>query len=202
MSYIIGLTGGIGSGKTTVANLFAAKGIDVIDADLIAREVVAPGSKALKSIHDYFGPTALTANGELNRAELRRLIFANHQNKQWLENLLHPLIRTTILERLSESSSAYSLLVAPLLLETDLYKHAHSILVVDVTKATQIKRTSSRDGNTVEQVNAIIETQISRDKRLEKADYVIDNESSYDTLVAQVDELDAIFSAHAKQFSA
>lgn len=200
MSYIIGLTGGIGSGKTTIANLFSQHGIKVVDADQIAHKLVEPGSATLITITEHFGPSILDQQGELNRAELRRKVFENPNERAWLETLLHPLIRKNILSELADSTSIYTLLVAPLLLETDLHKHTEKILVVDVDEETQIKRTVDRDQNSPEQVQTIINAQIKRDERLAKADFVINNNGEHEQLKQRVDELDSLFKELTLEF--
>ena len=177
-NWILGLTGGIGSGKTTVANLFSAEGATVIDADAIARELVALGQPALQRIAAHFGPGVLNAAGELDRATLRRLIFADERQKQWLNQLLHPLIRETLLQRCQEASSDYVILMAPLLFENGLDQAVQRTLCVDVSEQTQIARTCQRDGNTSELVQAIMASQLTRAERLQRSDDSIDNEGS------------------------
>lgn len=175
-NFVIGLTGGIGSGKTTIANLFAQYDIEIVDADIVAREVVASGQPALVKISEHFGSDILLSNGELNRALLREKIFTNELEKTWLNNLLHPLIRQEILKKISKTKSGYCLLVAPLLLENKLNHCVDRILVIDVDENTQITRTSSRDNNSTAQVKSIIASQISRKKRLQQADDIINNQ--------------------------
>lgn len=174
-SYIIGLTGGIGSGKTTVSNEFAKLNIEIIDADVVARQVVEPNTPALTKIAQRFGEDILLDDGSLNRAKLRELIFANDSDKEWLNNLLHPLIRQEILIQLEQASSPYCLLSAPLLFENNLHKLVNRSLVIDIDQQTQINRTTKRDKVSKEQVEAIISSQIARQQRLELADDVIDN---------------------------
>jgi len=187
---IIGLTGGIGSGKTTVANIFAEYGIDIIDADVVAREVVEPGSEALTEIAKYFGETFILADGNLNRAKLRERIFSHPDDKQWLNSLLHPLIRNAMNEQCLNAQSAYCFLVAPLLIENGIHKAVEKVLVVDVKPETQILRTVKRDNNSVAQVQKILDSQVSREIRLQHADFVIDNnEASLDELREQVELL-------------
>jgi dephospho-CoA kinase len=178
MRLIIGLTGGIGSGKSTVAKEFIALGIEVIDADKVAREVVAPGQPALAEIKSYFGNEVIDANGLLNRAQLRHVIFASDTKKQWLNTLLHPLIREAMLIKLEAATSDYVILEAPLLLENGLTKYTDYTLVVDVSESVQIERAMQRDGNSKAQIQAIIDAQISRTLRLQQADYIIDNTST------------------------
>lgn len=174
--YIIGLTGGIGSGKTTVTNIFSALGIDIIDADIIAREAVAQGSPALHAITDYFSDDILQADGTLNRAVLRQKIFANEADKKWLNTLLHPLIREQIVTQARVSSSPYCIIVAPLLIENNLTTLVNRVLVIDVKESTQISRTIARDNNSQQQVQAIINSQVSREVRLAHADDILTNE--------------------------
>ncbi|WP_448565681.1 dephospho-CoA kinase [Thalassotalea ganghwensis] len=175
--FTIGLTGGIGSGKTAVSDRFKSLGIDIIDADIVAREVVCIGSDALHQIETKFGQTILLDNGELNRAKLRAIVFNDSADKEWLNNLLHPLIRQNILKALKEAKSDYCILVAPLLLENGLQHLVNRVLVIDVSRQCQIARTITRDSSDKAQVEAIINSQISRQDRLSLADDVIDNES-------------------------
>ncbi|MCE9789093.1 dephospho-CoA kinase [Shewanella chilikensis] len=185
-NFIVGLTGGIGSGKTTVANLFAEQGIVLVDADIIAREVVAKGSDGLKQIGDKFGPQMLTPEGTLNRAALREQIFHHPQDREWLNALLHPMIRTRMLERLEMAASPYVIMVVPLLFENGLDKLADRTLVVDISPKLQLQRTIERDMVSKEQVQNIINSQSDRQSRLDKADDVIDNQGEIDALQAQV----------------
>ena len=178
MRLIIGLTGGIGSGKSTVAKEFIALGIDVVDADKVAREVVEPGQPALAKIELYFGKEVVDINGELDRAKLRNIIFKSETKKQWLNELLHPIIRDTLLKQLEQAHSKYVILEAPLLLENQLTKYTDYTLVVDVTEALQIERATQRDSNSITQIQAIMDAQISRELRLQQADYIIDNSST------------------------
>lgn len=188
---IIGLTGGIGSGKTTVANIFGKLGVDIIDADIIAREVVAIGSPALKSIEQHFGKDFLLEDGQLNRKLLRARIFSDADAKQWLNSLLHPLIRHSIISQTDSAKSPYCLLVAPLLIENQLLKLVNRVLVIDVTEQTQIVRTTLRDSNSEKQVKAVMASQISRTERLAAADDVIDNnDSTLDEIESLVSKLD------------
>lgn len=187
---IIGLTGGIGSGKTTVANIFAQYGIAIVDADIVAREVVEPGTPALKAISDYFGSEFILADGQLDRSKLRHKVFANPNDKQWLNKLLHPLIRNEMTHQCQQANSPYCILVAPLLIENGIHKTVDKVLVVDVLAKTQIARTVSRDNNSVAQVQKILDAQLSREERLQHADFVISNESkSTSSLNEQVERL-------------
>lgn len=183
---VVGLTGGIGSGKSTVAELFERLGAGIIDADIVARQVVAPGSQALAAIANRFGDEYLLADGSLNRALLREQIFSNAEEKEWLENLLHPLISENIQKLIDSSKAAYILLVSPLLLETDQHRLVDRILVVDVTEQTQLKRTLERDGGNQSTIQSIMESQMERKQRLANADDVINNEGSLADLDQEV----------------
>ncbi len=176
--FIVGLTGGIGSGKTTVSNMFMELGINIVDADIVAREVVQPNSPALTKIAVHFGQDILLADGQLNRSLLRTKIFADSNEKTWLNDLLHPLIRTNILSQLEQCSGDYCILSAPLLFENQLQKMVQRSLVIDVSEQTQVARTCQRDNTTEAEVCAIISSQISRENRLTLADDIINNEDS------------------------
>ncbi|QSR49208.1 dephospho-CoA kinase [Aeromonas veronii] len=173
--YVVAITGGIGSGKTTIANQFAELGIDVVDADVIAREVVEPDTPALAAIADHFGPDVITPDGQLDRRSLRKRVFSDPSAKTWLNALLHPLIRSEMQRQCAAARPPYCLLVVPLLVENKLTGLANRVLVVDVDEATQIERTCRRDGVTAEQAKAIIAAQASRSERLAAADDVIEN---------------------------
>ena len=173
--FIVGLTGGIGSGKSTVAQHFIELGITCIDADLTAREVVQPGEPALDAISQYFGEAILLADGSLDRRKLREKIFANPSARAWLNELLHPLIRQHMLQQCQQANSPYCILMVPLLFENNLQSLVQRTLVIDVDEATQIRRTMQRDKTTEEQVKAIIAAQCSRQQRLTLADDVIVN---------------------------
>lgn len=185
-NYIVGLTGGIGCGKTTVSNLFHAFGVPVIDADIVARQVVAPGSPCLSTITEHFGPDILLENGELNRSLLRQKVFSNTEDKTWLDNLLHPAIRQRILTELAGVQSAYAILVAPLLLENGLEQYVQRVLVIDVPESVQVKRTLTRDNTSEQQVKAIMAAQLPRQERLNRADDIITNDSSVAELAPKV----------------
>ena len=172
---IIGLTGGIGSGKTTVANMFIELGIEAVDADVVAREVVDVGTPALNQIAEHFGDQVLHNNGSLNRAQLREIVFHSPEKKDWLNNLLHPLIREEMARQIAQCQSPYCLLIAPLLFENGLDKSVSRTLVIDVPEETQIARTLSRDESDEATIKNIINAQINRKDRLSMADDVIDN---------------------------
>jgi dephospho-CoA kinase len=183
---IIGVTGGIGSGKSEVTRRFQALGIHVVDADQVAREVVELNSPALEAITLHFGKNILTATGTLDRAKLRSIIFSNPAEKTWLEQLLHPIINTEINRQLQAAKSIYVILVSPLLLETNQDKLVDRVLVVDASEAAQIDRTQKRDRTTSEQINAIMSSQMSRHKRCKKADDIIKNNGDMLELDRQV----------------
>lgn len=182
----IGLTGGIGSGKSTVARLFAEHSIVTVDADDVARQVVEPGTVALAAIAEHFGAQSLNADGTLNRAALRARVFADAHERLWLESLLHPLIRAEIERQLNQADSPYALLVSPLLLETDQHRLVEQVIVVDVPEAVQIARTMSRDGTTRAQVEQIMAAQLPRDARRAKAHILIDNDRPLADVAADV----------------
>jgi len=183
---IIGLTGGIGSGKTTVSNLFCELGVPIVDADIAAREVVEPGSPALKSIQSHFGKSVIYSDGRLNRQALRKKVFNNETERKWLEALLHPLIRQRLKLQLQQAQSDYVILSSPLLLETDQHQLTQRILVVDVPEALQQDRASARDENSREQIKAIMAAQMDRRTRRERANDIILNDSDTDVLAAKV----------------
>ena len=188
---VIGLTGGIGSGKSTVARLFGDLGVHWVDADDVAREVVEPGTPALARIAEHFGEQILTSEGALDRAQLRGIVFEKKEERVWLEALLHPIIREELIRQLNPENYLlpYVLLVSPLLLETDQHELVDRIIVIDVPKDTQLERTMARDTNSREQVERIIAAQMSREDRLARADEVIDNDRPLDDVTRQVREL-------------
>ena len=186
---IIGLTGGIGSGKTAVSDSFEALGIDVVDADLASRVVVQKGKPCLLKITQHFGEDILTKEAQLDRAKLREIIFKSEEEKNWLESLLHPAIANQIQDELNASKSPYTILVSPLLLETNQKDFCSKVLAVDVPVETQIERTLKRDGVSKEQVQAIINSQISRNDRLNLADEVIVNDGTLEDLEIAVKTL-------------
>jgi len=183
---IIGLTGGIGSGKTAVSDTFESLGIDIVDADVSSRRVVEKGQQALDDIQAHFGDGILDSQNNLDRAKLREIIFKNPQERVWLEKLLHPKIAEHIKDQLESSNSPYCILVSPLLLETEQKSYCSFVLVVDVPEESQIARTAKRDGVSEEQVKNIISAQIDREKRLEQADEIIINDGSMEELKEKV----------------
>ncbi len=180
--FVAGLTGGIGSGKSAVARLIQEQGIVAVDADQVARDVVAPGEPALAQIAERFGTGILQPDGSLDRAGLRQIVFATPDARLWLEALLHPLIRQRIQASLQAATSAYSLLVSPLLLETDQHKLVDYIVVVDVPEEIQLQRTTERDHNSTDQVKRIMAAQMDRHTRLASADSIIDNSGNLQSL--------------------
>ncbi len=189
--FVIGLTGGIGSGKSAVSDRFEALGIAVVDADKASRVVVEPGRPALAAIAAHFGEGILGVNGALDRAALRAKVFADAAERAWLEQLLHPLIGEEIRWGLQQATSPYAVLVSPLLLEAKQDALADRILVVDVSESTQLARTMARDANSEAQVRAIIAAQLPRAERLALAHDVLLNEGSLADLQSEVDALHA-----------
>ncbi len=195
---IIGLTGGIGSGKSEVCRRFIAKGVIVVDADIVAREVVEPGMPALDQIRTHFGDSILSAAQDnqtppLNRAKLREIIFNNPNEKAWLEQLLHPLINQRIRAQLENALSPYCILASPLLLETQQYLLVDRILVVDTAEQLQIERASHRDANNEAQIKAIMQTQLSRQERCARANDIIQNHGEISALDEQVEKLHVLY---------
>ena len=191
--FVVGLTGGIGSGKSAVSERFAARGVDIIDADIASRVVVEPGQPALVSIAEHFGSDVITTDGRLDRALMRQRVFAVPAERQWLERLLHPLISDYLAKMLAAARSTYVILVSPLLFEAGQWRLTHRILVVDVPEEVQIARTAARDRNSAEQVKAIMAAQTSRATRLERADDVIVNDKDLDHLDREVARLHSLY---------
>lgn len=190
-AYRIGLTGGIASGKSTVAELFAELGIPVIDTDIIAREVVQPGQPALDEIRVRYGDEVIDAGGDLNRSALRRLAFSNDQARLDLESILHPLIGAETRRQANMAAGPYQLIVVPLLVGSSLANFVDRVLVVDCDEQTQIQRLLARDAETVGQARKILAAQASRSERLAIADDVIDNGGGLDETRRQVSDLDS-----------
>jgi dephospho-CoA kinase len=188
MGLVVGLTGGIGSGKSAVAERFAALGVPVIDADLIARELVRPGSPALGQLARRFGPRVLRS-GELDRAYLRELVFRDPGQRQRLEAVLHPLIRQEIQLRIAACGAPYCIVVIPLLFETGQTDLVDRVLVVDAPAEVQVQRTRDRDGVSADQVRAILAAQVDRDARLRQADDILVNDGALEGLDQQVARL-------------
>ena len=188
-NFVVGITGGIGSGKTTVTDLFAKYAIEVIDADVIAREVVEPGTLALKAIINKFGQSVLDESDSLDRAKLRSLVFNDIEVKNWLNQLLHPAIRRQMLLQTQQAKSDYCLLSVPLLVENKLNEQVDRVVIVDVDEPTQLQRTLLRDKTNEKQIRTIMSAQATRQQRLEVADDVIDNHGGTDALFKQVFQL-------------
>lgn len=188
--YCIGLTGGIGSGKTSAAEEFAQLGAGVVDTDAIAHELTRPGGAAMPALREEFGAAYVAADGSLDRARMRALVFGDRDARRRLEAVLHPLIRRETMARAAAAQAPYVLLVVPLLLETGAYRdRVQRVLVVDCSEATQIARTTARSGLSENEVRAIMAAQLSRAERVARADDVIVNEGGRDALREQVRDL-------------
>jgi dephospho-CoA kinase len=196
---IVGLTGGIGSGKSEVSARFEQLGITVVDADIIARQVVEPGSSALEQIAKHFGTAILTKDGVLDRKKLRSIIFEKPSEKSWLENLLHPIIRAETVAQLNRSQSPYTILSSPLLLETNQHELVDRILVVDADERLQVSRASARDSMSPENIQKIMQSQLSRTARCAKANDIIHNHGDLRELQDQVGSLHARYLHLAQQ---
>ncbi|YCO04183.1 dephospho-CoA kinase [Vibrio sp. VNB-15] len=200
MAFVIGLTGGIASGKTTVANLFKQQfKIDVVDADIVAREVVEPGSTGLNAIIEHFGIDIVREDQSLDRAKLREQIFSNPEEKAWINALLHPMIREKMIEDLEQVESEYALLVVPLLIENKLDSLCDRVLVVDVEPETQIARTIKRDNVSEEQARAILASQATQAQRLAIANDVVRNNPNDPDLLLQITDLHEKYLAMCKK---
>ena len=199
MTLVVGLTGGIGSGKTQVSDQLSSKGITIVDADVVAREVVEPGMPALATISEHFGTHLLAEDGSLRRDQLRQIIFADEEAKLWLEGLLHPLIRQSILQQLSDAQGPYVVLVSPLLLETNQREIPQVMVVVDAEPSQQVGRASARDNNTADQIEAIMAKQMDRQQRCQQADIIVDNSGDLNYLQQQVEDLHQQLIDRAKQ---
>ncbi|VFP87261.1 dephospho-CoA kinase [Candidatus Erwinia haradaeae] len=186
MCYTVVLTGGIGSGKSTIAQMFGKMGIDIIDSDIIARQVLSPGQPALLALHAYFGDEILMRNGVLNRFVLREKICNSDNDREWINNLLHPVIRKIARKKLACSRSPWCLWVVPLLVENSLQSYADRVLLVDVDSVTQVHRTMMRSNMKSEEIEKILSIQASRSQRVAIADDIIDNSGSLDTLKTKV----------------
>ncbi|MFA7321779.1 MAG: dephospho-CoA kinase [Dokdonella sp.] len=187
--FTVALTGGIASGKSEVERRFAARGVEIIDADLVAREVIAVGTPGLARIVAAFGSTVLGPDGALDRKAMRERVFADADARHRLESIIHPLVRTTLQERAARVRSAYGMLVIPLFVESGEYHWVDRVLVVDVPRETQIQRLCARDGITEELAEAMLAAQASREQRLAIADDVIDNTTSLAALDDNVEAL-------------
>ncbi len=194
---VIGLTGGIGTGKTAVANHFSARGVPIIDADELARDAVAPGQIGYEEIVREFGAEVLTSTGELDRRLMRKRVFADPAKRSRLEAILHPRVYAEIERRLNALDDAYAIVVVPLLIETGGSALVDRVLVVDAPEDLQIERVSQRDGSTREDVERILAAQLDRETRLQSADDVIENNSSESSLAQKVSMLHERYLAEA-----
>lgn len=186
MNYIVTLTGGIGSGKTTVSNFFSTLGIDVIDTDIISRNILTKNNIVLDKIFKKFGKKIIDKNNKINRFKLREIIFNSLLSKKWLENLLHPIIYNSALKKIKESKSLWCLFVVPLLIESNLKISYDRILVIDIPVNIQLNRTILRDKKNKKDIKNIVAFQINRKKRLSIADDIIDNSGLYKDLFPKI----------------
>lgn len=192
--FCVGLTGGIGSGKSAAADMFKALGAAIVDTDVIARQLTAPGGSAIPALRAAFGDAILAADGALDRNRMRALAFSSADAKGRLEQILHPMIRAESLRQVGEADGAYVVLVVPLLVETGSYRDiVKRIVVVDCEEQTQIRRTMARSGLDESAVHAIMRAQATRSQRLAAADDVIRNEAGLDELQKQVAALDRLY---------
>lgn len=199
---VIGLTGGIASGKTAVSRYFEHLGVPVIDADVVAREVVEPGEAGLDAVVKEFGAEILDDKGRLDRRRLRSLVFENPSGRRSLESILHPLIRQRMEAQLDELNDDYAILAIPLLLETGQTDMVDRVLVVDASESAQIERTRKRDGVAEEEVRQIMSSQASRADRLAQANDVIENNGTIDELRQRVRRLDEFYRSLARGVAA
>lgn len=199
--FVVGLTGGISSGKSTIAALFAEKGVPVIDADEIARKITQPDEPAFNKIVELFSLDLLLPDGQLDRARLRQIVFADEVKRKKLEQLLHPLIRAEMKSQIEALDAPYCIAMIPLLLETAPNPLVKRILIIDTPEDLQISRTTLRDKIPCENVQAILTAQISRSKRLKLADDIIINQGTFEDLIPQVNQLHKLYLALAKQSS-
>lgn len=195
---ILGLTGGIGTGKSSVAAEFKNLGICIVNADEGSRAVVEPGKPALSKIASQFGDQIILSDGSLDRAALREIIFNNANKKQWLEELLHPIIRDWIVEHLNDSDSPYVILESPLLLETDQHELVDITLLIDLPMELQLERAGARDANNSKQIQRIIDSQMSREQKISKADWIFDNSGEKAMISLRVNQLHEKFLALAQ----
>lgn len=203
MNLVIGLTGGIGSGKSTVTRLFEQRGAGVVDTDAIAHALTAPGGKAIARLREAFGEAYIAADGRLDRTAMRQLVFTDDNAKHVLEAILHPMIRQEVMDALARQTAPYTLLVVPLLIETGAYADAiRRMLVVDCTEATQISRTALRSTLQPDEVRAIMAKQATRSERLARADDVVDNDGEPKSLEPQIAKLHDQYMQMARQIKA
>lgn len=189
MSYIVALSGGIASGKSTIAHLFAQLGVPIIDADIIARQVVEVGTPALEQITKHFSQEILLENGELDRGQLREIIFNNDHERLWLNNLLHPIIAQETQKQFAQQTKPYVIWVVPLLIENNLHQLADRVLMIDIPEALQLERLINRDRISESLAKKMIATQVCLTDRLAFADDIIVNDGDLESLKIQVDNL-------------
>lgn len=198
--FVVGITGGIGSGKTTVSNLFADLGVTVIDADVSARSIVEPGQAALAEIEQAFGKDVIQADGYLNRHKLRDIVFADTDKRLQLEAITHPAIRQNMLAQLNDCDDAYAVLVLPLLVDTGQWEMMiDRVLVVDIDEQSQRERVMQRDNLSAEQVNQILDAQVSRVERLGAADDILLNTHGLEHLQEKVAHYHGVYSLMATE---
>lgn len=197
--FIVGLTGGIGSGKTAASDWFKGQGITIVDADVVAREVVEPGTVALDQIAGHFGSALLLEDGALDRAALRRIVFDAPEERRWLEQLLHPLIAQEIVRQLAAANSPYAMLVSPLLFETGQKNFVARTLLIDVPEELQLARTAARDSVDAAQVKSIMAAQMSREERRRRADDIVVNDAGLAELHAQLQSLHDVYLGRAAE---
>lgn len=203
MSYVVGLTGGIGSGKSAVGQLFAERGITVVDTDAIAHALTTPGGAAMEAIRAAFGAAVVNAEGALDRAAMRSIVFADPSARKRLEAILHPMIGAESECQLAAgpASAPYAILMVPLLIESgDYRKRVNRVAVVDCAETTQIDRVMSRNGLAREEIERILAAQASRTQRLAAADDIIDNDGTLAALGPQIDRLHESYLALAPEF--
>lgn len=187
MTFVVGLTGGIGCGKSCTSQFFSDLGIDVIDTDVIARQLTQPNGSAISLIQNTFGSSVITADGALDRNKMRDLVFANSESRHKLEQILHPLILKAVIRRIKQSQAPYVIVVIPLLFETNDYNHLiQHILVIDCDEQQQLLRTMERSNLSEQKVRSIMATQVTRETRIQKADDVILNNQDIEYLKAQI----------------
>jgi dephospho-CoA kinase len=196
---VVALTGGIGCGKSAVSSHLESLGVPVIDADHLAHQLVKPGTPALAEIQTVFNEKVINTNGQLNRAELRRIVFSDPQKRKKLEGILHPRIRKLMKNWLKEQTAEYAVLVIPLLFETNQTSLAHRILVVDCDESIQIERVVTRDQLSTQQAKLIIDCQVNRQTRLQGADDIIENNGSLEKLIQSTDRLHQYYGKLAKK---
>ena len=196
----VGLTGGIGSGKSTAAQRFEQLGVPIVDADVIARNVVEPGKPALEEVIATFGEKVVNSDGELDRTELRKIVFEKKEHKALLESILHPRIYDEILQQLDHLSAPYCIVVIPLLAESKRIYPLDRVLVIDLPHALQLERTSARDQQSEEKIDKIIQSQSSREKRLSLADDIVENSGTVELLHERIDSLHQKYTKLAHHF--